>query len=443
MTNDQRLRLAWFSPLPPVRSGIAADNAELLTQLDRDFAIDRFVESPPAERADRVFDAHDFVWKHKRDPYNLVVYQLGNNAHHDYIWAYLTRYPGLVVVHDPKLHHARARQLLQHQRFDDYRCEFRYDHPDASPGFVEYAVEGLGGPIYYFWSMLRVVMRTARLVAVHNQRVATELRELFPDTPIEAIRLGKSPVEISRAARETMRARLGLGEKSIAFAAFGKLTAEKRIGPILRAFAAVVREGLDVRLLLVGDASDYASLQDELTAQNVGDRVHVIGYVEEESIGGYLAASDVCLCLRWPTAQETSASWLHCLAAARPTVVSDLAHLVDIPTLAPHERPLPRQVEPVAIRVDLLDEESSLAQAMRRLAEDANARANLARAGHAYWSENHTGEAAANDYRRIIKDAATRPAPIVTDLPPHFTEDYSSRARTITEHCGVLTDVLG
>ncbi len=33
---------------------------------------------------------------------------------------------------------------------------------------AEYAVEGLGGPIYYFWSMLRVVMQSARMVAVHS-----------------------------------------------------------------------------------------------------------------------------------------------------------------------------------------------------------------------------------------------------------------------------------
>jgi glycosyltransferase involved in cell wall biosynthesis len=394
-------------------------------------------------RTERFFDAHDFVWKHRREPYNLVVYQLGNNAHHDYIWAYLARYPGLVVVHDPKLHHARARQLLQHERFDDYRREFRYDHPDASPDFVEYAVEGLGGPIYYFWSMLRVVMRTARLVAVHNERVATELRQAFPETPIEAIHLGQSPVEIAPDARETIRSKLGVGERSIVFAAFGRLTAEKRIGPILRAFSAVVREGLDVKLLLVGDASEYLSLRHELMTHGIGDRVHVTGYVADESVGGYLAAADACLCLRWPTAQETSASWLFCLAAARPTVVSDLAHLVDIPTLAPGEqRPSPGQVEPVAVRIDLLDEEASLALAMRRLAEDSNARAALARAGHAYWSANHTREMAANDYRRIINDAATRPAPMVTDLPRHFAEDYSGRARAIAKHCGVAPDVL-
>src|SRR5438067_6207072 len=161
------MRVAWFSPLPPVRSGIATVNAALLERLDGEMAIDCFVDRRaypqmrrPRERC--VFDAHDFVWKMRRAPYDLVVYQLGNAAWHDYMWAYLARYPGLVVLHDPRLHHARARHLLHERRFDDYRREFWYDHPHASRDFVEYAVEGLGGPIYYQRSEERRVGKELR-----------------------------------------------------------------------------------------------------------------------------------------------------------------------------------------------------------------------------------------------------------------------------------------
>ena len=188
-------RLAWFSPLPPIRSGIAAYSAELVPLLEHEFAIDCFPESR----------AHDFVWQHRRRPYNLTVYQLGNAPFHDYMWPYLVSHPGLVVLHDACLHHARARQLLSRKRFDDYRQELWFDRPEAPRDFVEYAIEGLGGPIYYFWSMLRVVMQTARLVAVHNARVAGDLRTSFPETPVRSILLGKAPVETTAAMRQNMR----------------------------------------------------------------------------------------------------------------------------------------------------------------------------------------------------------------------------------------------
>src|SRR5262249_9559995 len=141
------MRIAWFSPLPPIRSGVADVSARVLPHLERDAAIDRIGAA----------EAHDFVWAHRRQPYDLIVYQLGTAWSHDSRWPFLAHYRGLVVRHDPRLHHARARKLLQAERFDDYRREFRYDHPDAAAGFVEYAMAGLGGPIYYQWPMVRAV----------------------------------------------------------------------------------------------------------------------------------------------------------------------------------------------------------------------------------------------------------------------------------------------
>src|ERR1700690_1329845 len=111
------MRLAWFTPLAPVKSGIAQYSRDLLPALASSCEIDVFVdgsldrvERPSAGTA--LFSAHDFVWKHRRAPYDLVVYQLGNAPCHDYMWPYLIRYPGLVVLHDGQLHHARARALL-------------------------------------------------------------------------------------------------------------------------------------------------------------------------------------------------------------------------------------------------------------------------------------------------------------------------------------------
>ena len=90
------MRLAFFTPLPPERSGIAHYAAELLPALLRRHAIDVYTDQPPTAGAPDgagAFGAHDFVWKQARTPYDLVVYQLGNAPCHDYMWAYLTASP--------------------------------------------------------------------------------------------------------------------------------------------------------------------------------------------------------------------------------------------------------------------------------------------------------------------------------------------------------------
>lgn len=430
------MRLAWFSPLPPVKSGVAAYSAEILPALRGTFAIDCFAEHAAADGGG-VFDAYEFAWRHRLAPYDLTIYQLGNAPCHDYMWAYLAAHPGLVVLHDARLHHARASALLRPGRIDDYRAEFRFDHPGAVHDFTEYAVQGLGGPIYSFWSMLGTVVKTARLTAVHNARVAIDLAGEH-GVPVETLRMGvpASPPDPAGAAR--VRRDLSIPAGSIVFTAFGKMTAEKRIAPILRAF----RELADPNtcLLLVGDASDYATLEGDTAGC---DRVRVTGHVPDEAIGAYLSASDVCLCLRWPTALETSAAWLRCLAAGKATVITALAHLADIPTIdAGTWRPSQAARPPVAVAVDLLDEDRSLLAAMERLAGDAALRGELARQGLEYWQRHHTLDAMAADYRRVIQSAAARTAPAVEGLPQHLTEDYTGLARGIARRFGVEVDVL-
>jgi glycosyltransferase involved in cell wall biosynthesis len=407
-------RLAWFSPLPPARTGIAAYTAELLPHLERTYAIDRYDER----------GAHDFLWSARRRRYDLVVYHLGNAPLHDFMWGYLAYAPGLVVMHDARLHHARARQLLAAGRDEDYRREFRFNHPDARRDAAEYAVAAMGGPIQYVWPMRRVVLRTARRVAVHSALVADELRRDDSSAAVDVIRMGVPAIEPSSSARAAVRARFGIGDTAVVFTAFGKMTAEKRIGPMRDAIGALGRDGLDAHLLLVGEDGDAFA----------GDaRVHATGYVEDAAVAAHLLAADVCLCLRWPTALETSASWLRCLAAARATVVTDLAHTADVPTS-------------VAWRVDLLNEERSLVAAMRTLATDVAARAALAQAGHAWWRAHHTMELMAEDYRRVIASAIETPpaAPDVlsTLLPPHFTRDYGAGPRAMADAFGIAIDLL-
>src|SRR5262245_8382355 len=51
----QPMRIAWFTPLAPTRSGIAAYSAEIVPRLAREHAI-ALVDEPAA---------HDFVWQHR------------------------------------------------------------------------------------------------------------------------------------------------------------------------------------------------------------------------------------------------------------------------------------------------------------------------------------------------------------------------------------------
>src|SRR4029077_2238941 len=180
-------------------------------------------------------------------------------------------------------------------------------------------------------------------------------------TALETIAMGVSPIAADPAARRLVRHALEIPDDAIVFAAFGRVTPEKRIPAILEALALLRREGLNAWLLIVGEGDDRPGI--------VAGGVRTPGSVSDAAVGAYLTAADACLCLRWPTALETSASWLRCLAARKATVITDLAHLVDVPALD-LTRSGRQPSSPVAVKIDLLDEDRSLLAAMRRLAHD-------------------------------------------------------------------------
>ncbi|HUL76383.1 MAG TPA: glycosyl transferase family 1, partial [Vicinamibacteria bacterium] len=99
------MRLAFVSPLPPLATGIADYAADLLQILSPRHAIEIFqaqdgVDTSRLPAGAPVRPASELVERHRRRPYDVVVYQMGNGRHHDFVYDLLSRVPGLLVLHD-------------------------------------------------------------------------------------------------------------------------------------------------------------------------------------------------------------------------------------------------------------------------------------------------------------------------------------------------------
>jgi glycosyltransferase involved in cell wall biosynthesis len=458
------MRLAWFSPMPPVPSGIAACSAELVSELGKRYTIDVYVHTTTSAaganvNGGRINSAHDFVSRHRLRPYDLTIYQLGNSSHHDYIWPYLFRYPGLTVLHDAHLHHARAAALLRTKRSSDFRDEFAANHPGVSRNLAELAIAGFDSQLYYEWPMTRLVILASRLTAVHSRPLMRQIQTGLPEAHLTAIRLAHGRLvtddEVPRL-RSSVRGRYGIAEQAIVFGVFGGLTPDKRLPQILNAFEAIVPYAPSAHVLLAGATPRHYDVGADVGRHGLGSRVTITGYLPDEAdLTACIAACDVSLNLRWPTAREVSGPWLRALAAGRPTITVDLAHMVDVPSLDPRtwktqsgsvvrdpgsvgtgscgptnathsELSDPGSRIPdrdaVTVAVDILDEDHSLRLAMRRLATDPALRASLGDAGRRYWEREHSMPRMVDDYERVMAEAAATSAPQVT-LPAHLVND--------------------
>ena len=393
------------------------------------------------------------------------------------------RYPGLVVLHDTQLHHARAAFLLRERRAADYRAEFAWSHPEAPPDAAELAVAGLDSRLFYEWGMARGLIAASRLVAVHGEGARRMVMESTPNaTPpdshgdlrdrIVSIRLGHGQFVGSderRSARQRVRANLGIAADAVLFGVFGGLTPEKRIPQVLAAMRALVPHAPSARLLLAGAAAAHYDVHAGIAAHGLQDRVTVAGYLAESDLTDHLAACDVSLNLRWPTARETSGAWLRALAAGVPTIITDLAHLGDVPALDPRTwtedglwalgvgrweelernpsvtstsalKPKAESRKPICVAIDILDEDHSLRLAMRRLAQDAGLRDRLGRAGQAWWQRQHSLEVMVEDYVQLIATAAARPAEpgdVSDGRPDHLRSDGDRRLDALLAPFGI------
>lgn len=443
------MRLAWFSPMAPASVGPAVVSTVLIPALGDEHQIDVYVDEPVARVAPGTRSAHDFVWRQRLQPYGLTIYQLGNSSHHDYLWPYLFRYPGLTVLHDAHLHHARAAALLRTKRADEYRAELVSNQPESSADLAELAIRGFDSFLHYARPMTRLVVRASKLVAVHAAQVAAQLREESPDAAIDTIHLGHgTPLSASRASalRAEARHRYGIPPDAIVFGCYGGLTPDKRLPQILAAFADTRRFVPTAHLLCAGAVSPLYDLHGELRRLGLDAYATVTGYLPlEEDLTACIAAADVALCLRWPTAREISGPWLRAMAAGTPTVIIDLSHMVDVPTIDPRTW-LPNEGistgNPCSVSIDILDEDHSLRLAMRRLATDATLRGALGSAARAYWSTHHSIEAMVADYRRLIARASALEVPH-PPLPPHLINDGMGTLHEIVAAFGLSSPLGG
>ena len=434
--------------MPPVRSGIAACSAELVPALRAAPGVSRidvFVDEPVASAGAGLQSAHEFLWRHRESPYDLTVYQVGNSSHHDYLWPYLFRFPGLTVLHDAHLHHARAAVLLRTARAGDYRSEFVANHPEAPADAAELAVAGFDSHLYYLWPMARLAAQASRLTAVHSRQMADRMRTELDIGHIEYLRLSQGALvtgERERRARATVRARYGIDPEAVTFGCFGGLTPDKRLPQILEAFAAMLRYAPDARLVLAGAGAAHYDLPADVRVRGLTNHVVLTDYLDgDEELTDCIAAVDVTLHLRWPTAREISGPWLRCLAAGKPTIVMDLLQLVDVPTIdprtwMPNAGGAGRAEESVAVAIDILDEVHSLSLAMCRLAWDAALRRTLGASARHYWLREHSLAAMVNDYLKLMQVARSMPAPM-RSLPDHLVDDGTRLLQRLVAPFGI------
>jgi glycosyltransferase involved in cell wall biosynthesis/SAM-dependent methyltransferase len=308
------MRIAFFSPMPPVKSGIADYSAALLEPMKRMASISVFEETT------RGFDASQ---------YDSAIYQIGNNPHHVTAYETALAHPGIVVLHEANLHHLITEITIRRGDWDEYLREVERNRGAAALAYAKKYVATLQrGPDYEGVPMLRAILDRARGVVVHSRFVADEIRREGYRGPIAVIPHGAWLIEPERLH---WRERMGLDEQVPLIGTFGFLKPYKRIAQSLRAFARLLKVEPRARMVLVGEPHPELPLDSMIQSLGIEAAVRVIGFAPIEEFNGYLSACDVVLNLRYPTVGESSGTLLRALGMGKAVIVSDVGSFQELP----------------------------------------------------------------------------------------------------------------
>jgi len=348
------MRVAYYSPLPPERTGIADYSALLLPELRR--RLDVQVARRGRPRGLRGAD--------------VSLYHIGNNPDaHGWILAALRRRRGVVVLHDFVLHHLVAGLTVGRGDGPGYLDAMQRDSGVFGRLVAHGVIDGLIPPVWESraedFPLVREVLDHAEGVIVHSQFVEGRVREAGFGGPVWRIPMPAFPEPADPRPFALPR------PASIVIGCFGNLNPAKRAPQLLQAFANLRSRHRDALLVLAGGISSRYELELQAAEHglSLGESVVHLGYLDENDIGPLLAACDILVSLRWPTMGETSASVIRALAAGRPVVVSDVGWFSELPDSVAAKVPVgPYEVETLAAYLDALASDAALRTRMGRAA---------------------------------------------------------------------------
>lgn len=371
-----RPRIAWFTPLQPVESGISLYSEDILPPLSRVMDIDVYVDGyrPSVLVESESLHVHD-ASAFSPDSCDLAVYQVGNSPVHIYMLKHVERHPGLLVLHDSMLNHLFIQRAAREGTLLAYREEMAKRYGEDGGKAADRVLKGQAPDDLFRFPLSERLVDASRATLVHSHYARSQVLARSPSADVYRVPHGLYlPEQVDRA--EARRA-LSIPEDQFLIASISHVNPHKRIDVVLRALKQL-RRTVPARLILAGSVSPNYLLGRMINHLGLDQVVETPGYVSDPEARLIAAAANVIVNLRYPTAGETSGSLLHSMAAGRPVLVSQTGSFTETP---------PGTVIPVP--VDALELET-LVTYLQALADDPALRDELGRRSRRFIEEEHS-----------------------------------------------------
>ncbi|MBA3883329.1 MAG: glycosyltransferase [Chthoniobacterales bacterium] len=330
-----KLQLAWFSPVVPQPTDIANYTERLRPHLDAEFDVRYFTETEsgfldlaeshrydcdPGQVPSEIFRELNSV--------DLPVYHIGNNPRFHLNTLFLSRRkPGLVVLHDRKLHH-----------FFDAVYKHRLGDRETYVGLMRKYYGALGGeaaaaaweaaiPIDFmadYFPLTQVAIENALAVIVHTKNSLDYVRGLT-STPVFRLPLAFPAAEGPLTRQQTKSA-----DEKVRLVLFGFLGPNRRVTEFLHALARMHERNRFV-LDLAGEMGNFDEVKTAVRNLELEGSVTLHGYAQQATLDDLLWRADLAINLRYPSMGEASGTQLRIWSAGLPSLVTQTEGYSELP----------------------------------------------------------------------------------------------------------------
>jgi glycosyltransferase involved in cell wall biosynthesis len=335
------MKLNWFSPLPPASTDIAHYTTRVLPALCTRALVTLWTDQ---EHWDAGLKRYAEVRRYspERVPWaelnraDMSIYHIGNNPlFHGSIWQLSRAAPGLVVLHDMRLHHF----------FDGlYRVKWRDIDAYQSVMAKYYGEQGRLDALECFKQEARNIDSMAerypltQLATENALGVLVHTREAFAQLKLERLRpaayaplpyeAGPRPQPSRTSSENEGGANNGPTYRLIVFGYLGR---NRRLDALLKALAEFPQKE-QFRLDIYGQVlDDNKHLRASIRALGLKHLATVHGFVPEAELDQALSLSHLAINLRYPTMGEASGSQLRIWSHALPSLVTQVGWYASLP----------------------------------------------------------------------------------------------------------------
>jgi len=337
LNNKKCKKIAFFTPLPPIESGISDYSVDIICLLSKYFSIDIFINTDYKHNC--LLPQNVNVYKHtlfyiKRKKYYRLIFQMGNSLKHEYMLKYIRKYHGIVVLHDCNLHGLLNAITYGRMKYKNYEKMLSYDYENDIIDVIRAMQTGKQRSDFIVNGF---VTNFADTVIVHSKWAKKQILLRNIEANVKHINLyTKIPdysFDKSNEVKQSARKKLQIPAQDTVIAAFGFISETKRSMPSLIAIKRVITEFPGTKMIYVGQIAD--ELKDDffsfIQQNNLQNYVSVTGFISLETFLLYIDAADICLNLRFPYQGETSAALMRILAAGKCVIINDIGSFSEIP----------------------------------------------------------------------------------------------------------------